>query len=87
MGLEDAIRRMTSLPATKFNLRDRGLLLEGKMADILILDADKIQDNSTFEAPHQFTTGISHVWVNGGLVLENGKHTGLKTGKTLHGNK
>jgi N-acyl-D-amino-acid deacylase len=87
IGLEDAIRRMTSLPATKFNLRDRGLLLEGKMADILILDADKIQDNSTFEAPHQFTTGISHVWVNGGLVLENGKHTGLKTGKTLHGNK
>jgi N-acyl-D-amino-acid deacylase len=83
--LEEAIRRMTSLPAAKFNLRDRGLLMEGKYADILIFDENTIQDNSVFEAPHQFTTGISHVWVNGKPVIENGIHNGRKTGTTIRG--
>ena len=83
--LEEAIRRMTSLPAAKFNLRDRGLLMEGKFADILIFDENTIQDNSVFEAPHQFTTGISHVWVNGKPVIENGVHNGSQTGTTIRG--
>lgn len=81
--LEEAVRRMTSLPAAKFNLRDRGLLMEGKYADILIFDENLIQDNSVFEAPHQFTTGISHVWVNGIAVIENGVHNGKKSGSTI----
>lgn len=85
--LEEAIRRMTSLPAAKFNLRDRGLLMEGKYADILIFDENTIQDNSVFDAPHQFTTGISHVWVNGKPVIENGVHSGRKTGITIRGQK
>lgn len=83
--LEEAIRRMTSLPARKFNLSDRGLLMEGKYADILIFDENTIQDRSVFENPHQFTTGISHVWVNGKLILENGQHNGQRSGQTLKG--
>jgi len=83
--LEEAIRRMTSLPARKFNLSDRGLLMEGKYADILIFDEHTIQDRSVFENPHQLTTGISHVWVNGKLILENGQHNGQRSGQTLKG--
>jgi N-acyl-D-amino-acid deacylase len=81
--LEEAIRRMTSLPAQKFKLAERGLLMEGKYADILIFDENTIQDRSVFENPHQYTTGISHVWVNGKLVLEKGMHNGQKSGQTL----
>src|SRR5438093_13528921 len=65
LRLEDAIRRMTSLPASTFRLRDRGILREGGWADIVVFDADKVQDNATFNEPHQYATGFDHVFVNG----------------------
>ena len=87
IGLEEAIRRMTSLPARKFSINNRGLLLEGNQADILIFDDNTIQDLSVYEAPHQYTKGIEYVMVNGKLVIENGKHTGIKSGSSIKQNK
>jgi N-acyl-D-amino-acid deacylase len=87
IGLEEAIRRMTSLPARKFSINNRGLLLEGNQADILIFDENTIQDLSVYEAPHQYTKGIEYVLVNGEFVIENGKHTGVKSGSSLKNNK
>ncbi|MFN5055005.1 MAG: N-acyl-D-amino-acid deacylase family protein [Bacteroidota bacterium] len=83
IGLEEAIRRMTSLPATKFNLKDRGLIMEGKYADLLIFDENTIQDKSIYENPHQYTNGIEYVFVNGKPVIENGKHNGTRSGIAL----
>ena len=83
IGLEEALRRMTSLPATKFNLRDRGLLMPGKYADIVIFDENLIQDISVYDQPHQFSKGMYYVLVNGQLVIENEKHNGNKTGVAL----
>lgn len=83
--LEEAVRRMTSLPAQKFNLRDRGLLREGFAADILIFDENTVKDLSTFEKPHAYSTGFKYVIVNGQVVVENEKHLGVRSGKTLRG--
>ena len=83
IGLEEALRRMTSLPANKFNLRDRGLLMPGKFADIVILDENTVQDLSVYDQPHQFSKGIFYVLVNGQLVVENEKHNGARTGVAL----
>jgi len=83
IGLEEAVRRMTSLPATKFNLKDRGLIMEGKFADIVIFDEQKIQDLSVYSAPHQNTVGMEYIFVNGKLVIENGQHNGSKSGVAL----
>lgn len=83
IGLEEAVRRMTSLPATKFNLKDRGLIMEGKFADIVIFDEQKIQDLSVYSAPHQNTVGMEYIFVNGKLVIENGQHNGTKSGVAL----
>lgn len=85
ISLEEAIRRMTSLPAQKFQLKDRGLLREGMAADIVVFDPATVQDLSTFEQPHQYSTGFSFVLVNGKLTLENGKHNGVRGGVTLKG--
>jgi len=87
IGLEEALRRMTSLPATKFNLKDRGLIMEGKFADILVFDENTIQDMSVYENPHQFSKGIEYALVNGKLVINNGKHTGTRSGIALKGNQ
>lgn len=87
IGLEEALRRMTSLPATKFNLKDRGLIMTGKFADILVFDENSIQDMSVYENPHQFSKGIEYVLVNGKLVINNGKHTGERSGIALRGNQ
>lgn len=81
--LEEAIRRMTSLPAQKFNLRDRGFILPGFAADLVIFDENVIIDKSTFTEPHQYSTGIQWVLVNGQVTLENGKHTNLRNGQVL----
>jgi N-acyl-D-amino-acid deacylase len=81
--LEEAIRRMTSLAAQKFNLPSRGLLLEGKAADIVVFDPATVTDKASFTHPHQFSEGFQWILVNGELVLENGKHTGAKTGLVL----
>lgn len=83
IGFEEAIRRMTSLPAQKFGLNDRGLLKEGFAADIVILDPEKVNDRSTFDAPHQFSEGIPFVLVNGVPVVENNQHNGQRSGQTL----
>lgn len=83
IGLEEAIRRMTSLPAAKFNLKDRGLIMAGKYADILIFDENEIRDLSIYENPHQYSVGISLVLVNGKPVLQEGKHTGQRSGVAI----
>ncbi len=83
ISLEEAIRRMTSLAAQKFNLPSRGLLMEGKAADIVVFDPTTITDKSTFTRPHQFSEGFDIILVNGRLVLENGKHTGERSGQVL----
>lgn len=85
LSLEEAIRRMTSLPAQKFRLYDRGLIRTGMAADIVVFDDKSVQDLSSFEKPHQYSTGFQFVLVNGTLVVENGKHTGIKSGKPLYG--
>lgn len=83
LGLEEAIRRMTSLPAQKFRLAQRGLLVPGYMADIVIFDPATVKDLSTFTHPHQYSTGFSHVLVNGQLTIENGKHNGTRKGQVV----
>jgi len=85
MRLEEAIRRMTSLPAQKFNLRDRGLIREGYAADILIFDAAQVKDESTFQQPHAYSKGFKYVIVNGELVVENEQHKGTRSGRVLYG--
>ena len=85
ISLEEAIRRMTSLAARKFNLKDRGLLKEGMAADIVLFDEKEVNDKATFENPHQYSVGFKVIIVNGKLVMENGTHTGIKSGKVLYG--
>ncbi len=85
ISLEDAVRRMTSLAAQKFQLKDRGLLREGFAADIVIFDEKTVADRATFENPHQFSAGFQAVIVNGQVVVEDGKHTGVRPGSTLKG--
>lgn len=85
LSLEEAIRRMTSLPAQKFQLKDRGLIKEGMAADIVIFDEKEVKDISTFEKPHAYSKGFHYVIVNGILAVENEKHTGARTGKALYG--
>ena len=85
ISLEEAIRRMTSLPAQKFQLKNRGLIKEGMAADIVVFDENEVTDKATFEQPHQFSAGFHYVLVNGQLTIDNGKHTGVKSGSTLKG--
>jgi N-acyl-D-amino-acid deacylase len=81
--LEDAIRKMTSMPATAFRFSDRGLLRPGYVADIVVFDPDKIIDKATFEQPHQYSVGFGYVLVNGEIVLENDELTGAMPGKPV----
>lgn len=83
--LEEAIRRMTSLPASNLNLKKRGSLRPGWYADVVVFDPETIQDHATFEKPAQYSTGILHVFVNGTLVLHNGEHTGALPGRVIRG--
>lgn len=83
--LEEAIRRMTSLPAQRFKLADRGLLRPGYAADMVLFDEKTVADRATYEQPHAYTTGISWVLVNGTPVVENGKHNGHRPGQLLMG--
>lgn len=83
MSLEEAIRRMTSLAATKFHLPKRGLLQEGFAADIVVFDPTHIIDHSSFDKPHQYSSGIQYVLVNGKVVLSEGKHTGVRSGANI----
>jgi N-acyl-D-amino-acid deacylase len=85
ISLEEAIRRMTSLAAQKFQLKDRGMLKEGMAADIVVFDENEVADKATFEKPHQFSAGFHYVLVNGKLVIEDGKHNGTRSGQALKG--
>ena len=83
LSLEEAVRKMTSLPASKIRLSDRGLIKEGFWADIVIFDPDKIIDKATYQSPHQYPAGIRYVIVNGEIVVEDGKLKGVRPGKVL----
>ena len=85
MPLEEAIRRLTTLPAENLRLKDRGAIKEGFYADLAIFDPDEIQDHATFENPHQLATGVQHVFVNGVQVLRDGEHTGALPGRVVRG--
>jgi N-acyl-D-aspartate/D-glutamate deacylase len=85
ISLEDAVRKMTSLPAQTFGLRDRGVLHEGFAADLVIFDENTIADQSTYVQPHQFPVGIDYVMVNGELVFANGATTESRPGMALRG--
>jgi N-acyl-D-amino-acid deacylase len=85
ISLEEAIRRMTSLAAQKFQLKERGLLKEGMAADIVIFDEKEVNDKATFEQPHQYSVGFHYILVNGQLVVDNSKHTGVRSGVALYG--
>jgi N-acyl-D-amino-acid deacylase len=83
ISLEEAMRRMTSLPAQKFQLQGRGLLREGYAADIVIFDEKEVKDVSTFDKPHAYSTGFKFVLVNGIITVDNGVHTHARGGKAL----
>ena len=85
LALEEAVRRMTSLPASILSIDQRGLLQPGYFADIAVFDPDTIQDHATFEAPHQLATGMQYVFVNGTMVLDRGQHTGAMPGRVVRG--
>ena len=83
--LSEAIRRLTSLPAENLKLRRRGRLRPGSFADVVVFDPQTIQDHATFENPHQYATGVFHVFVNGTQVLRDGEHTGATPGRVVRG--
>ncbi len=83
--LEDAIRRMTSLPAANLGIRERGTLRPTYFADVVVFDPASIQDHATFDRPHQYSTGVKHVLVNGTQVLKDGAHTGKLPGRVVRG--
>jgi len=85
ISLEEAIRRLTSLPAENLKLERRGRLKPGYIADVVVFDPQKIQDHAAFEKPHQYSTGMVHVFVNGTQVLRDGKHTGARPGRVVRG--
>jgi N-acyl-D-amino-acid deacylase len=83
--LPDAIRRLSSLPATNLGVRQRGTLKPGYYADVVVFDPAKIQDHATFEKPKQLATGVDDVFINGVQVWRNGSHTGAKPGRFVRG--
>jgi len=85
LSTEEAVRRMTSLPADNLSLKDRGRLRPGAFADLVVFDQNTIQDHATFEKSHQLSTGVSYVIVNGKLAVKDGKATGAATGKVVRG--
>jgi N-acyl-D-amino-acid deacylase len=85
IGLEEAVRKMSSLPAGHFRFADRGVIAEGRAADIVIFDPAIVSDPATYEKPHQFAQGFTHVLVNGVAVIQDGQHTGARPGRVLRG--
>jgi N-acyl-D-amino-acid deacylase len=85
LTLEQAIRKLSSLPATNLGLDHRGFVQEGMFADVVVFDPATVGDRATFDKPHQYSVGMKHVFVNGAQVLKDGEHTGAKPGKALWG--
>jgi N-acyl-D-amino-acid deacylase len=83
--LEEAVRKLTSLPAANLKLRRRGSLAPGNLADVVVFDPSTIADHATFEQPHQYATGMVHVFVNGTQVVRDGQHTGATPGRVVRG--
>src|SRR6266487_2459666 len=83
--LKDAIHRLSGLPASNLGLDHRGFLKEGMFADVVVFDPGTVTDRATFEKPHQYATGVKHVFVNGVQVIKDGEHTGAKPGRALWG--
>jgi N-acyl-D-amino-acid deacylase len=83
--LQEAVRRLSALPAANLRLAHRGSLLEGYFADVVVFDPLTIRDRATFTDPHQYATGVLHVWVNGVRVLQDGEHTGARPGRVVRG--
>lgn len=83
--MEEAIYKLSGLPASNLKIKKRGSLKEGNFADLAIFDPEKIQDNATFDKPQQYATGMVHVFVNGEQVLKNGEHTGSQPGRVVRG--
>ena len=83
--LADAVRKLSGLPAENLRLDRRGLLKEGYYTDVVVFDPDGIQDHATFVKPHQYATGVLHVFVNGEQVLKDGEHTGATPGRVIRG--
>ena len=83
LTVEDAVRKMTSLPAENLGVERRGRLKPGYFADVVVFDPNTIQDHATFEKPRQYATGVSGVWVNGVEVIRDGEHTGAKPGRVV----
>jgi N-acyl-D-amino-acid deacylase len=82
-GLEEAVRRMTALPAAAFGIRDRGEVRSGAFADIVVFSETEFKDTATYAAPHSFCKGVRQVIVNGALSFDNGKFTGERNGRFL----
>jgi len=83
LSLAEAIRKMTSLPAQKLGLRDRGMIREGTWADLVVFNPKTVIDKATYEDPHCYPQGIEYVLVNGEIVIEEREHTGALPGKAL----
>jgi dihydroorotase/N-acyl-D-amino-acid deacylase len=83
LTLEDAVRKMTSLPASQLGLDDRGVVREGALADLVVFDPETVLDRATFEAPHAYPIGIEHVVVNGVVTVDSGEHTGRRAGRPV----
>ena len=85
LSMPDAVHRLSGLSATNLGLDHRGFLKEGMFADVVVFDPAKITDHATFDKPHQYATGVKHVFVNGVQVIKDGEHTGAKPGRALWG--
>ena len=85
LTLEDAVRKASSAVATRLSIQDRGLIRPGFFADLVVLDPATIIDHATFERPHQLSTGVLHVFVNGVAVVRDGRHTGATPGRAVRG--
>jgi N-acyl-D-amino-acid deacylase len=83
--LAEAIRKLTSFPAATLRIKDRGELVPGYFADVVVFDPKTIADHATYERPHQYATGVVDVWVNGVQVLKDGEHSGRKPGRVVRG--
>jgi len=83
--LQEAIRKLSNLPAKNLKIKNRGELKVGNYADVVIFDPAKVKDNASFEKPHQYAEGMIHVFVNGVQVLKEGEHTGEKPGRFVKG--
>ena len=85
LTLADAVHRLSGLPATNLELRDRGFLRTGMFADVVVFDPAQVADRATFEKPHQYAVGVNQVFVNGVQVLKDGEHTGATPGRAVWG--